>query len=226
MRVTSKLTNSLRSGLYRLLKNAAIRKSYMALPEKMVSAIGLGGVRARVDLLQNLPKHAVCAEIGVWKGDLSGLILTITQPKKLYLIDPWLHHDDYEQENQWYSGSNSNQNRIDRIYQSVVNAFQTRIQEGIVEVVRATSTDAADRFSDEYLDWVYIDGDHRYEYVRQDLLLYHEKVRLGGIISGDDYDEGVERKGGVKRAVDEFLEEYNVTFERRIKSQYILRKNM
>ncbi|HIF08442.1 MAG TPA: hypothetical protein EYQ81_00345 [Sneathiellales bacterium] len=40
-------------------------------------------------LLDRLAKNAVCAEIGVWKGDFSAQILKITAPKQLHLVDPW-----------------------------------------------------------------------------------------------------------------------------------------
>jgi hypothetical protein len=37
------------------------------------------------------------------------------------------------------------------------------------------------------LDWVYIDGNHSLPYVIQDLFYWSQKVRSGGVISGDDY---------------------------------------
>ena len=40
----------------------------------------------RQDFLQNLPKHSIGAEIGVFKGEFSRHILEIVQPLKLYLM--------------------------------------------------------------------------------------------------------------------------------------------
>jgi hypothetical protein len=37
---------------------------------------------------------------------------------------------------------------------------------------------------------VYIDASHEYEYVKQDILNWLPKVKLGGIICGDDYTRG------------------------------------
>jgi len=43
----------------------------------------------RDQLLKKLPKNAICAEIGVYQGELSQRILNKTNPKKLVLIDAW-----------------------------------------------------------------------------------------------------------------------------------------
>lgn len=56
------------------------------------------------------------------------------------------------------------------------------------------------------IDYVYIDADHSYESVRQDLGAWYPLVRPGGIIGGHDYTpEGVYHFG-VKQAVDEFAQ--------------------
>ena len=55
--------------------------------------------------------------------------------------------------------------------------------------------------ADGDLDWVFIDANHNYDYVRADIAAWTPKVRPGGIIAGHDY---LDRDGwGVIRAVDE-----------------------
>jgi len=50
------------------------------------------------------------------------------------------------------------------------------------------------RFEDVELDFVYIDGDHTFEGVKQDIQHWKPKVRPGGYLAGDDHDwEGVEK---------------------------------
>ena len=39
-------------------------------------------------------------------------------------------------------------------------------------------------------DWIYVDGNHLYEFVRADLELSLRKARRGGFITGDDYQDG------------------------------------
>jgi predicted O-methyltransferase YrrM len=52
-------------------------------------------------------------------------------------------------------------------------------------------------------DLVYLDGDHRYETVRDELIAYMPLVRADGYIGGHDYSDTPAGNDGVKRAVDE-----------------------
>ena len=157
-------------------------------------------------LLERLPKGAVCAEIGVWKGDFSARILEVVRPTRLHLVDPWQAVADERYEAAQYGGKlEEGQDEMDAIYAGVLERFAKERGQGIVEVHRATSTEAVERFADGELDFVYIDGNHRYEFVKADLEAYAPKVRPGGLLAGDDY--GVEGwwEDGVTRAVDEFV---------------------
>jgi predicted O-methyltransferase YrrM len=55
------------------------------------------------------------------------------------------------------------------------------------QLIRKTSMEAVSDFADDSLDFVYIDGDHRFRYIAEDLCEWYLKVKPGGIISGDDY---------------------------------------
>ena len=63
------------------------------------------------------------------------------------------------------------------------------------------SVEAATRFKDESLDFVFIDGDHRYDEVRADIAAWLPKLKPGGLLAGDDYDQ--DSHPGVWRAVRE-----------------------
>jgi predicted O-methyltransferase YrrM len=43
---------------------------------------------------------------------------------------------------------------------------------------------------DASLDFIYIDGDHRFNCVMTDILLWTPKIRSGGVVSGHDYRDG------------------------------------
>ena len=65
----------------------------------------------------------------------------------------------------------------------------------------------------EYYDIIYIDGDHSYEGVKNDLTEGYKKIKNGGYIMGHDYEMNMEKAThyynfGVKRAVDEFCINY------------------
>jgi hypothetical protein len=75
-------------------------------------------------------------------------------------------------------------------------------------LLRMTSMDAVRYVRDGSLDFVYIDGDHRFDYVMSDLIWWAQKVRYGGIISGHDYYRF--RKAGVVPAVDAYTRQHGV----------------
>lgn len=156
-------------------------------------------------LLEMMPKNAVCAEIGVDQGVFSRQILEVTEPRKLHLIDPWAepHH-----------GIN---------HSKVLETFDDRIASGQVEVHRGRSQDLYDRFPDRYFDWIYVDGNHKYKSVKQDLDRYYPKVKMYGFITGDDYRLVAKRKG-LRDAVAEVAETYAMRLILVKNNQFILWK--
>jgi hypothetical protein len=176
-------------------------------------------------LLEMLPKHSVCAEIGVWRGRFSARILEVVRPARLHLIDPWLFMTDDLYSKSRYGGSKA-QSQVDmeRIYESVLERFRRPIAQGIVQVDRSTSEAAAAEFEDGYFDWVYIDGNHLYEFVRRDLELYFPKVKGGGLVAGDDYGETGWWEDGVTRAVNKFASSGRCELVLTQARQFVLRK--
>jgi hypothetical protein len=171
------------------------------------------------------PRGGVCAEIGVWKGDFSAQILRVARPSKLHLVDPWAFMTGPEYaEARYGGGAAADQGAMDRLHADVLRRFARPIGQGVVEVHRSTSAEAASRFPDGSLDWVYVDGNHLYEHVREDLAAYDPKVRPGGVIAGDDY--GVEGwwENGVTRAVDEFVADRGYEVVSLAAHQFVLRK--
>src|SRR5262249_25795025 len=149
--------------------------------------------------------RAVCAEIGVYKGDFSALILE-SKPKKLHLVDPWKFETDSTYASSFYGGTKGkNQVNMDAIYDSVARRFRSAIESGIVEVHRGSSEQCCSLFPDNYFDWIYIDGNHRYEFVKQDLEMYLPKVKASALVAGDDYAAPGWWQDGVTKAVDEAI---------------------
>jgi hypothetical protein len=63
------------------------------------------------------------------------------------------------------------------------------------------------QFPDRYFDWVYIDTLHFYEHTRDELALLKTKVKVDGVIAGDDWlPDPSHRHHGVCRAVTEFVQ--------------------
>jgi len=73
--------------------------------------------------------------------------------------------------------------------------------------MKTDSLNASQKFSDNYFAFVYIDGNHDYDFVLQDLKLWFPKVKNKGLLFGDDYN----RPYGVSKAVAEFSYENKLT---------------
>jgi hypothetical protein len=141
----------------------------------------------------------VCAEIGVWDGAFSTEILERTRPTKLHLIDPWIFQPRYRNS---AFGRKAHIDKMDDKYPAVCAKFA---DESRVVIHRAMSHDALETFDDSSLDWVYIDGNHNYEVVSNDIRLCLQKVKPNGVICGDDllWETGNDKP--VRRAVREAL---------------------
>ena len=151
----------------------------------------------RALLLDRLPQGGKCAEVGVWKGDFSEMILERVEPDQLYLIDPWEYQPEFT--GMWYGGGRvEGQNDMDAIYERVRSELG---EQSSVRIIREYSSNAASQIEEGTLDWVYIDGNHTYDYVKADLEQYYPTVWKGGYIIGDDYEWGEGRGYPVKKAV-------------------------
>lgn len=58
-----------------------------------------------------------------------------------------------------------------------------------VQLIIGSSTTCASLFADGSLSWVHLDARHDYDSVIADIVAWRPKVRVGGWLSGDDYDE-------------------------------------
>lgn len=181
---------------------------------------------ARNFLLDHLGEGTIGMEIGVHKGAFTRRILQRVRPSCLYLVDPWKYETSASYRHSWYGGwMGGNQARMDRRYQTVAKRFSNEIAARRIVILREYSNLAFAQLADDLLDWVYIDGNHLYEYVKADLEAALRCVKPGGLITGDDYGEGGWWEGGVKRAVDEFVRNHkNVEVLAIKKCQFILQK--
>ena len=143
----------------------------------------------RMHLLGALPKGGVVAEVGVAFGEFTKQILLRNTPEKLHLVDAW-------EPERYQTG-----------LEQILERYSKEIAVGTVEVNRGLSTQRLAEFSDDYLDWIYIDTDHSYTTTRDELLLASKKVKPGGIIAGHDFASGNPVKAipyGVIEACHEF----------------------
>jgi len=160
----------------------------------------------RAFLLKLLPVGSIGAEIGVYRGRFSEQILQVVRPRELHLIDPWKHEEGEVYRKALFGGrSQGGQAGMDACLERVRSKFSRDISAGRVVIHRGFSDDVVSRFPDQYFNWIYIDGNHLYDFVKKDLELAFRKIRPGGVICGDDYVDGGWWHGDVKKAVDDFI---------------------
>ena len=125
------------------------------------------------------------AEIGVWEGPFAKHMLQKNQAwlKTYYLVDPWRHLDD------WNKPFNVDDDIFTRVYNKAMSQTKALFP-NLVSVLRGTTLEVIDQVADNSLDLVYIDGDHTEEGCKTDLYNWYEKVRPGGLVTGDDFVDG------------------------------------
>lgn len=186
----------------------------------------------RIDLLENLKEispNGRGVEIGVFKGQFSKEILS-RWDGTLYMVDVWRPlGDEYEDA--------SNHSVHVSAYAETMENIKGLEERGIM--VRSDSKSASEMFSDNSLDFIYIDANHAYDFVVKDISLWFPKLKKGGVFAGHDYldmdwymdtvyapngkdkyiyinsEEGLVYAGifGVNPAVDEFCQKNNYDLE-------------
>lgn len=162
--------------------------------------------------MPHLPQGGAVAEIGVNTGDFSRAVIDANHPAKLHLIDPWAladAKDDYADNEKNKAGDGEAR------HQAVLCRFEPEISSGVIEIHRDFSFNACREFPDRTFDWIYIDGNHKYEHVLKDIELFAPKVKDDGLILGHDYanhDYARSLDFGVVEAVNEFVRTHGYEF--------------
>lgn len=118
------------------------------------------------------------AEIGVRNGYYSKWICIKNKNVKLFLIDPYKAYPEYVERH-----DKDGQIKLDKSYEKA----KSRLEKFNCEFIKKMSMDAVNDFLDNSLDFVFIDGNHTFEYVVNDIAEWSKKVKPGGIVSGHDY---------------------------------------
>lgn len=194
----------------------------------------VNGAMGRDEIIQKLlPKiqNGIFVEIGTHTGYFADKILSTTNDSTLYCIDPYMRYDNYHDAINGGTG--------DKYYNDTVNFLKSKYGDRVIFIRELSS--AAIGLIPNNVDFVYIDGNHQYEFVYNDLELYYPKVKSGGYIMGDDAVDTDESKRnsngniyiewspgsygeyGVLKAYRDFLKKMNIEGEL-IGNQFIIKK--
>lgn len=140
-------------------------------------------IKGRIELPKlirhfNLPM--IAAEVGV-DGAPNAIDFIREGIEKIYLVDIWNN---------------------ERIFKLALERL-SEIDESKYVLLKGLSSEMHQYIPDKSLGLVYIDADHRYDSVKQDIQNYYSKLVDGGIIGFHDYIN----ISGVRRAVKEFANE-------------------
>ena len=140
----------------------------------------------RYTLFKELCKDlsGIYVEVGTCWGHFADHLLKSTPCSKLYCVDPYKKFDTLEYID---SLNTMTQEEMDIKYLAVQANLKIGFQDRSI-MLRNISTEAAKLFDDNSLDFVYIDGNHMYEYVMDDLKAWYPKIKSGGILAGDDVE--------------------------------------
>lgn len=159
-----------------------------------MNLIGQRQINYRRDLKELLPdiSEAVCVELGVAEGLFSSDILS-WGVKKLYSVDLWESHPerpgDVASPQEWHTANYQNVKKL-------LSKFGDRS-----EILRGFTTVMAQLVPNLSCDLVYVDADHSYIGVKNDINSWWPKLKNGGVMAFHDYEMD---HYGVKQAVNEF----------------------
>ncbi len=135
----------------------------------------------RLDLIDQFPKGAVIAELGVERGRFSRAILAQARPAELHLVDL-----DFS-----------------LLARDVAKSPLIRRHQG-------PTVEIAGQFPDGHFDVVYVDADHTFEGVTADIRAWAPKVKPGGLMAFNDFARILRPTlgtFGVHQAVMDFIDE-------------------
>lgn len=155
---------------------------------------------SRADLYELFAErgYKIGAEIGVWDGVNARAMFEKIPGVKLYLVDPY---EDYALARKQRGAS-----RLEK----ALRRMRKNTKGYNAELLSMHSERAALLVPDGSLDFVYIDGNHKYDFVMLDIILWERKVRKGGVVAGHDYYSDRRHRIGVKEAVDDYVRYYGV----------------
>jgi hypothetical protein len=126
--------------------------------------------------ITNSITNGIFVEIGTHEGFFSDRLMEANPTATLYCIDPYVKYEEYKDGINFITG--------DELFNKTVQELKSKYGDRVI-FIREFSSNAINLIPDN-IDFLYIDGNHTYKYVYDDLKNYFDKVKSGGYIMGDD----------------------------------------
>lgn len=115
-------------------------------------------------------------ELGIWLGASSKFLLDLPMIEHLYMVDPWSPAYQY--------GTNYTAEQFEGFYRSVKELIE---RYGKRKTILRMDSTAAKSLIPKEQDFVFIDADHSFKSVIDDINNYRYHIRKDGILCGDDF---------------------------------------
>lgn len=139
-------------------------------------------------------------EVGTDRAGYSKDILDRVPDVTLYTIDPY---QPYKEGNEVKDAQKMIE--IENEARTVLSNYPN------AKLIIDTSMNAVKGFKPNSIDFVFIDGNHTFSYVYEDIVEWTKRVKPGGIVYGHDYKKDDERGYGVIEAVNKYAEEMGIS---------------
>jgi cephalosporin hydroxylase len=146
------------------------------------------------EMVQKYSDNAIFVEVGAWKGKSAVyMAVEIANSNKniiFHVVDTWegsIEHKEKPELSQLYDIFIDNMKPFEKYY--------------IPQ--KMTSLEAAEKFDNNSIDFIFIDASHEYQDVINDLKAWYPKLKIGGTLAGHDYYPDQPTWGGVYKAVNE-----------------------
>jgi len=164
----------------------------MSIPAEGVAAI-----------LRRMPAGPISGvEVGVFRGQLSAVLLRTRPDLSLVMVDSWLAQ---EEQPTAYRATRDHHSRMTAVRQSRSQRdalAATAFAKARCQVLVKPSVLAALDVPPASQDFVFLDGDHSFEGVTADIAAWWGALKVGGWMCGDDYSPNPNYDFGVGPAVD------------------------
>ena len=132
-------------------------------------------VRVLFELSKKIPKGGKIVELGCQKGKSITTICLGSGSTDVTVVDKWC-------------GNVNEQKRFHGLIDIIDFIYNLDRGVGFVPTIIYDDTwNASKRFEDESIDFIYIDAEHKFEYVYRDIVNWYPKMKKGGIFAGHDY---------------------------------------
>lgn len=147
--------------------------------------------------------NAIFVEIGTWKGRSASYmgveICNSSKNIKFYCVDPWTGEAKIGA-----SFFECEEVRNKTLYEHFLQNIEP--VKDYINPVRMLSIEGSRKFLDNSISFAFIDASHDYQSVKEDIEAWYPKIAIGGTLAGHDYN-----LIGVKKAVDEFVQNNNLS---------------